>query len=47
MQWEEIAEELSKHYIRGEPPEEEYLYALKSLRNHTRQKIGGDDIAFR
>jgi len=44
---EEIAEELSKHYIRGELPEEEYLYALKSLRNHTRQKIGGDDIAFR
>ena len=44
---EEIAEQLSKHYINGEMPEEEYLYAIKSLRTaHIKQTAGGDDIAF-
>lgn len=39
--------ELTQHFIRGEIPEEEYIYAIKSLRK-TQGKLvpGGEDVAF-
>jgi len=44
---EEIIEQLTKHFVRGELPEEEYLYALKSLKkNRGLQKVNENDIAF-
>ena len=44
---EDIVRELTQHFIMGELPEEEYIYAIKSLRK-TQGKLvpGGEDVAF-
>jgi len=44
---DEIIERLTKHYVKRDLPEEESLYALKSLKkNRGSQKLDKNDIAF-
>lgn len=44
---EEIVEQLTQHIVKGELPEEEYLYAVKSLKNNHSIHNEKNDMAFR
>ncbi|RLF40601.1 MAG: hypothetical protein DRN21_01785, partial [Thermoplasmata archaeon] len=44
---EEVVEQLTKQFVKDELPEEEYLYAIKSLKkNRGVQNLENKDIAF-
>lgn len=42
-----IVEQLTQHFVKGELPEEEYLYAIKSLKNNHSINQEKNDMAFR
>ena len=41
-----IAEDLSRRYINNELPEEDYLYAMRSLRKAKTMRLNNQDPAF-